>query len=114
MESKFQLTFDYNNVYNNNNPVLPGDGDSQPAPGKTYRVDPIGIVSPSNNEFSWYCLMDIEAVQKLAKENSDYMQLDTKNYNRVMVKCEKHGRRLRGEGRHRRDGVRHQFPSGRT
>ena len=50
MESKFQLTFDYNNVYNNNNPVLPGDGDSQPAPGKTYRVDPIGIVSPSNNE----------------------------------------------------------------
>ena len=88
MESKFQLTFDYNNVYNNNNPVLPGDGDSQPAPGKTYRVDPIGIVSPSNNEFSWYCLMDIEAVQKLAKENSDYMQLDTKNYNRVMVKCE--------------------------
>ena len=67
---------------------MPGDGDSQPAPGKTYRVDPIGIVSPSNNEFSWYCLMDIEAVQKLAKENSDYMQLDTKNYNRVMVKCE--------------------------
>ena len=88
MESKFQLTFDYNNVYNNNNPVFPGDGESQPAPGKTYRVDPIGIVSPSNNEFSWYCLMDIEAVQKLAKENSDYMQLDTKNYNRVMVKCE--------------------------
>ncbi len=84
MDSKFQITFDYNNIYGNN----PGDGESQQAPGKTYRVDPIGLVSPNNNEFSWYCLMDIEAVQKLAKENSEYIQLDTKNYNRVMVKCE--------------------------
>ncbi len=87
IESKFQLTFDYNNVYNNN-PGSTGDDENQQAPGKTYRIDPVGIVSPNNNEFSWYCLMDIEAIQKLAKENSEYMQLDTKNYNRVIVKCE--------------------------
>lgn len=87
MESKFQITFDYNNIYNNN-PGGMGDEENQQSAGRTYRIDPVGVVSPNNNEFSWYCLMDIEAVQKLAKENSDYMQLDTKNYNRVMVKCE--------------------------
>ena len=87
MESKFQITFDYNSIYNNN-PGGMGDEENQQSAGRTYRIDPVGVVSPNNNEFSWYCLMDIEAVQKLAKENSDYMQLDTKNYNRVMVKCE--------------------------
>ena len=87
MESKFQITFDYNSIYNNN-PGGMGDEENQQSTGRTYRIDPVGVVSPNNNEFSWYCLMDIEAVQKLAKENSDYMQLDTKNYNRVMVKCE--------------------------
>ena len=87
MESKFQITFDYNSIYNNN-PGGMGYEENQQSAGRTYRIDPVGVVSPNNNEFSWYCLMDIEAVQKLAKENSDYMQLDTKNYNRVMVKCE--------------------------
>ena len=87
MESKFQITFDYNSIYNNNSGGM-GDEENQQSAGRTYRIDPVGVVSPNNNEFSWYCLMDIEAVQKLAKENSDYMQLDTKNYNRVMVKCE--------------------------
>ena len=87
MESKFQITFDYNNIYNNN-PRGMGDDENQQSAGRTYCIYPGGVVSPNNNEFSWYCLMDIEAVQKLAKENSDYMQLDTKNYNRVMVKCE--------------------------
>ena len=84
MDSKFQLTFDYSNVYNNMNTT---EGEEQQK-GQMYRIEPVGMISPNNNDFSWYCLMDIEAVQKLARENSSFMQLDTKNYNQVLVKCE--------------------------
>lgn len=31
--------------------------------------------------------MDIEALKKLAKENSTFMNLDTSNYNEVILKC---------------------------
>lgn len=82
MDSRFQLTFDYSSVYN-------GDSsDPNYVPGKSYRIEPVGIVSPSNNEFSWYCLMDIDALQKLAKENSDYLSIDTSKYDSVLVKCD--------------------------
>lgn len=82
MESRFQLTFDYNTIY--------GTPDSDPnyVPGKTYRIEPVGMVSPDNNEFSWYCLMDIDALQKLAKENEQFMSLNTSNYDSVLVKCD--------------------------
>lgn len=79
-DSRFQLTFDYSSIY--------GGGGEDYVPGKSYRIEPVGMVSPNNNEFSWYCLMDMEALQKLAKENSDFMSLDTGSYNQVMVKCE--------------------------
>lgn len=80
MESRFQLTFDYFNIY----PDMGGEGHQ---PGKMYKLAPVGMVSPNTNEFSWYCLMDIEALKKLAKENPD-MNLDTSVYQQVSVKCE--------------------------
>ncbi len=80
--SRFQLTFDYNNVYGNNM------DDGSTVHGRTYRLKPTGIVSASSNDFSWYCLMDIDALIKLAKENSTFLTIDTKNYNQVIVKCE--------------------------
>lgn len=82
MDSRFQLTFDYSSAFGGQN------NDPNYVPGKTYRINPVGMVSPDSNEFSWYCLMDIEALQKLAKENSQYMSVDTSNYSNVIVKCE--------------------------
>lgn len=83
MDSRFQLTFDHRNIYQNMGNTV-GEGE-QPL-GKMYRLDAVGMVSPNNNEFSWYCLMDLEALKKLAKENPD-MNLDTTVYQQVMVKC---------------------------
>ena len=80
MDSRFQLTFDHSNVYPN---MDMGEGHQ---PGKMYRINPVGMVSSGNNEFSWYCLMDLEALKKLAKENPD-MNLDTGVYQQVLVKC---------------------------
>ncbi|MBQ4611840.1 MAG: ABC transporter permease [Clostridia bacterium] len=82
MDSRFQLTFDYNSAFGSRN-TEPGY-----VPGKTYRINAVGKVSPDNNEFSWYCLMDIEALQKLAKENEKFISLDTSSYNSVLVKCD--------------------------
>lgn len=79
--SRFQLTFDYGNVYDDG---IPGDGNAR---GKFYKLIPTGKVSAESNEFSWYCLMDIGALEKLAKENATFMNIDTKNYSQVVVKC---------------------------
>ena len=81
LDSRFQLTFDYANVY-------PDMGSEGRVPGKIYKLTPVGMVSPNTNEFSWYCLMDLEALKKLAKENPDMMNLDTSVYQQVSVKCE--------------------------
>ncbi len=80
LDSRFQLTFDYNNVYG-------GSSMEGYTPGKFYRLNATGVTAASGNEFSYYCLMDIEALKKLAKENSTFMNLDTSNYNEVILKC---------------------------
>ena len=82
MDSRFQLTFDYNSAFGSRN-TEPGY-----VPGKTYRLNAVGKVSPDNNEFSWYCLMDIDALQKLAKENEKFISLDTSTYSSILVKCD--------------------------
>ena len=82
LDSRFQLTFDYNNIYGDPNDIMEGY-----TPGKMYRLNATGVTAASGNEFSWYCLMDIEALKKLAKENQNFMNLDTSNYNEVILKC---------------------------
>ena len=83
IDSRFQMTFDYNNIYNYD---MGGDGTQQK--GKFYKVSPVGVMSEASNDFSWYCLMDIEALLKLAKENKNFMNLETDRYYQVYVKCE--------------------------
>ena len=80
-DSRFQLTFDYSNIYG-------GESDGSTQPGKTYRINVTGMMSEESNEFSWYCIMDLEALKKLAKENANFMSLDTDQYNQVTVKCQ--------------------------
>ena len=82
-DSRFQLTFDYNNIYSSGMMME----EETRSPGKMYRMEPSGVLSAGNNDFSWYCIMDINALEKLAKENSDFMSLDTTNYSEVLVKC---------------------------
>lgn len=79
--SRMKLTFDYSNVY--------GDEYSDPnqQKGKIYTLVPTGKLSQNGNDFSWYCIMDIKVLEKLAKENPNYITLNKKNYNQVIVKC---------------------------
>ena len=79
--SRLKLTFDYSNVYTNQ----PGDPGQQK--GKIYTLVPTGMLEESGNDFSWYCIMDIKVREKLAKENPNYISLNKKNYNQVIVKC---------------------------
>lgn len=79
--SRLKLTFDYSNVYTNQ----PGDSGQQK--GKIYTLVPTGMLEESGNDFSWYCIMDIKVLEKLAKENPNYISLNKKNYNQVIVKC---------------------------
>lgn len=89
LDSRFQLTFDYNNIYDSNQNVLPGEEgiiEQQPK-GRMYKLTPVGVMDQNNNN-SWYSLIDINTLYKLAKENKDFMGLDTSRYSQVWVKCE--------------------------
>ena len=79
--SRLKLTFDYSNVYTNQ----PGDPGQQK--GKIYTLVPTGRLAQGGNDFSWYCIMDIKVLEKLAKENPNRISLNKKNYNQVIVKC---------------------------
>ena len=83
VDSRFQMTFDYSNIYSNGM-----GGDSSQPKGKFYKVSPVGVMSEASNDFSWYCLMDIEALLKLAKENKNFMNVETDRYYQVYVKCD--------------------------
>ncbi len=80
--SRLKLTFDYSNVYDDYY-VEPGQ-----TRGRMYTLQPTGQLSQNGNDFSWYCLIDIDVLEKLAKENGDYISYNKKNYSQVLVKCE--------------------------
>ncbi|MCE5235172.1 MAG: ABC transporter permease, partial [Eubacteriales bacterium] len=84
IDSRFQMTFDYSNIYNYDN--YDNNGNIRPK-GKFYKLSPVGVMSSNSNDFSWYCLMDINALLKLAKENKDFMNVQTDRYYQVYVKC---------------------------
>ena len=89
-DSRMQLTFDYRNVYKNQVVILSSSDDSQ-EPEKPlapmYKLKVTGIMDQNNNDFSYYCLMDMTQLEKLAKANKDYVQYDSSQYNTVLVKC---------------------------
>lgn len=83
LDSRFQLTFDWANFYDTGG--MDG-GDQQQPRGKIYKMRPTGMF-PEDNYSIWFCLMDVNAVKKLAKENKEFMNLDTDRYSQIMVKC---------------------------
>ena len=85
--SRMQLTFDYRNIYQSQMDYSSGDnGDTRPL-GSFYKVKVTGIMSEGNNDFSYYCLMDMDQLVKLAKANKDYTSFDSSKYDTVLVKC---------------------------
>ncbi len=84
-KSRFQLTFDWNNVYDNSTYYTEGEA---PAKGKFYKLQPVGVQAQEGNNNAYYSLMDMDTLRKLAKENKDFMNLDFDKYNTVLVKCE--------------------------
>ncbi len=80
--SRLKLTFDSSNVYDNQY------SDPGQQKGKIYTLVPTGMLEESGNDFSWYAIMDIKVLEKLAKENPNHISLNKKNYNQVIVKCD--------------------------
>ncbi|MEG1524752.1 MAG: ABC transporter permease [Clostridia bacterium] len=89
MESRIQLTFDYNNIYKNMAVMIGADGTEVPpkAKGAFYQIKPVGTMDSGNNDFSYYCLMEMSALERLAKDNKDFVSFTQGKYDSVMVKC---------------------------
>ena len=86
--SRMQLTFDYRNIRPNDIGFSDPDDTTQQPLGGLYKVKVTGVMSNENNDFSYYCLMDMEQLVKLAKANKDYIGFDNTKYDTVLVKCE--------------------------
>ncbi len=88
LDSRMQLTFDYGNVYQNVAMSMPASDEQEARkPGALYTVKPVGIMDSGNNDYSYYCLMELSQLEKLAKDNKDFINYEPGKYNSVMVKC---------------------------
>jgi ABC-type antimicrobial peptide transport system permease subunit len=84
--SRMQLTFDHRNIYQSQMNYSSDDAEQTPL-GSYYKVKVTGVMSQENNDYSYYCLMDIDALEKLAKANKDHVNYDGNKYDTVLVKC---------------------------
>ncbi len=81
LDDRFQLTFDYNNIYQNTG------GESTQAKGAMYRVEMVGQMLDEGN-YSYYCLMDLSTLEELIEDNEDFIGgSGAGKYNQVLVKC---------------------------
>ena len=82
--SRMQLTFDYRNVY----PDSYSLEEENPKPlGDYYKIKITGVMSQSNNDYSYYCLMEMSQLEKLAKTNKDFTGFSATKFDTVLVKC---------------------------
>ena len=83
--SRIQLTFDYNNIY----PSVSSSTDTGTVKpkGAFYPIKTVGVMDDGNNDFAYYCLMEITSLEKLAKENKDFTNFAAGKYESVMIKC---------------------------
>ncbi len=86
--ARFQFTFDYGNIYTSNDMAFGEEGEEGTVThGKMYRVEVVGQQTREGNNNSWYSLVNIKTLKKLAKENKDFTNIDFKKYNNIQVKC---------------------------
>ncbi len=86
--SRFQLTFDWSNIYEDMGGMQPNEGGTV-TKGKYYKLSAVGVLSEEGNNNSYYSLMDVNAIKRLAKENKQFVGLDTSKYSQIWVKCAK-------------------------
>jgi len=89
-DSRLQLTFDYRAVstqYQTDMTTSTSDQDEVIPLGDFYKLKVVGTMDQSNNDFSYYCLMDATQLEKLAKANKDFTSYDSSSYQTVLVKC---------------------------
>ncbi|MDO4572545.1 MAG: ABC transporter permease, partial [Clostridia bacterium] len=92
LDSRFELTFDYSNIYGSYVVYYDDGVDSEAATtqkGAMYKVKPVGVMSREGNDYSYYCLMEINALEKLIKANKDYVGSISAEgkYESILVKC---------------------------
>lgn len=83
LDSRFQMTFDWSNVYKNN-----GDSGESGAKGKFYKVNPVGQMAQEGSNYSYYTLIELSKLEKLMKENSNFIGGESGKYNNVLVKVD--------------------------
>ncbi len=54
---------------------------------KTYNLTISGILSEDCSDYSFYCIMPLEDLKRLAKENSDYIKINFNEFDEIQVKC---------------------------
>ena len=84
-KSRMQLTFDYANIYSGA-VSADADGKAKP-PGELYAVDAVGVMDPGNNDYGYYCIIELSQLEKLAKDNKDFIGYEPGKFNSVMAKC---------------------------
>lgn len=82
LDDRFQLTFDYNNIYSQNGQ----SGDNSQPRGSMYKIDMVGSMQEEGN-YSYYCLMEMGTLEKLIEDNKDFLGSSAGKYNQVLVKC---------------------------
>ncbi len=90
LTDRFQMTFDDSNFYNYGGDYVRTDDKGNPLPkGKVYKLSAVGQMAEEGNNYAWYCLMDIEAIRKLYKENKAYIYgADLSTYQQIQVKVD--------------------------
>lgn len=83
LNSRFQMTFDWSNVYKNN-----GDSGESGAKGKFYKINVVGQMAQEGSNYSYYTLIELSKLEKLMKENSNFIGGETGKYNNVLVKVD--------------------------
>jgi len=91
LDSRMELTFDYSNIYPD---YMTGISEDPNAPvqqkGSFYDIKPVGVMSSTGNNYTYYCLMEVSALQRLIKENKTFLgNMSTEGqYESILVKCE--------------------------
>ena len=86
LNARMQLTFDWSNM--DSSGAQPTDSEGKPREkGAFYPVSAVGVMDMNNNDFGYYCIMELDALERLAKENKAFTNYEAGKYENVMVKC---------------------------
>ncbi len=77
-DSKLSLTFDESVAENIS---------SGASLAKSYNLTVTGVLSEECSDYCIYCIMSLEDLKRLVRENSDYVNINFNEYDEIQVKC---------------------------